>query len=60
MRCTAQAKARRGGGRAEFALSGQRKKIMSRRAKRQAEDAANAARLAEEGRKAKTEEEEGK
>ena len=34
----------KGGGRSEFGVSVQRKKIMSKRAKRQAEDAANAAR----------------
>ena len=40
----------RGRGRAEFGVSAQRKKIMSKRAARQAEDAANAARMAEEQR----------
>ena len=41
---------RAGRGRAEFGVSAQRKKIMSKRAARQAEDAANAARMAEEQR----------
>ena len=49
-------KAKGGRGRSEFGVSAQRKKIMSKRAARQAEDAANAARIMEEQQKGKKDE----